>query len=43
MPPDWESRAAEKRKAIAESIPLKWRLKTIPSPEEQKDIVGPYI
>lgn len=43
MSSSWESRAAEKRKAIDESIPVKWRLKTIPSPEEQKDITGPCI
>src|SRR6202000_1993897 len=30
----WESRAKAKREAILNSIPEKWRLQKIPSPEE---------
>ncbi|KAJ9612646.1 hypothetical protein H2200_004243 [Cladophialophora chaetospira] len=40
---DWESRAKAKREAILDSIPEKWRLQKIPSPEEQKDVTGSYI
>lgn len=43
MVADWQSRAEAKRAAILKSIPDKWRLQKIPSPEEQKDVTGPYI
>ncbi|KIW75355.1 hypothetical protein Z517_10096 [Fonsecaea pedrosoi CBS 271.37] len=43
MVADWESRAKAKREAILNSIPEKWRLQKIPSPEEQKDVTGSYI
>ncbi|EXJ80131.1 hypothetical protein A1O1_08273 [Capronia coronata CBS 617.96] len=43
MVADWKSRAKAKRDAILNSIPTEWRLSNIPSPEEQKDVTGPYI
>lgn len=39
----WKEIAAAKRQSILDSIPSKWRLSTIPSREEQKDVTGPYI
>ncbi|KAL2414140.1 Acetamidase [Exophiala dermatitidis] len=42
MVADWESRAKAKREAILNSIPDEWRLKHVPSREEQKDVTG-YI
>src|ERR1700733_14882400 len=43
MVADWESRAKAKREAILNSIPEKWRLEKIPTPEEQKDVTGQYV
>lgn len=43
MAKNWETLAREKREAILAAIPAEWRLKTIPSHEEVKDITGPYI
>ena len=40
---DWKTLAKEKREALLNSIPAKWRLKTIPSVDEQKDVTGPFI
>lgn len=39
----WQSLAQAKRDAILNSIPAKWRLETIPSSQEQKDITGSFI
>lgn len=35
--------AEAKRQAIHDSIPKEWRLPSIPSAEEQKDVTGPYV
>ncbi|EXJ86327.1 hypothetical protein A1O3_03278 [Capronia epimyces CBS 606.96] len=43
MAADWESRAKAKRDAVLNLIPAEWRLKDIPSREEQKDVTGSYI
>ncbi|KAH6653246.1 amidase signature domain-containing protein [Truncatella angustata] len=39
----WETLAAAKREAILNSIPTKWRLASIPSVEEQRDVTGTYL
>ncbi|PWY78342.1 amidase [Aspergillus heteromorphus CBS 117.55] len=40
----WQQLAAAKRESILNAIPPKWRIKgPIPSPEEQRDVTGPYI
>ncbi|GAB7366608.1 hypothetical protein MBLNU230_g8593t1 [Neophaeotheca triangularis] len=41
--PDWKETAQVKANAVNESIPKEWRLEKIPSPEEQRDVTGPYI
>lgn len=43
MVQDWQAKADAKRQAILDSIPQKWRLKSIPSAEEQRDVTGSYI
>lgn len=43
MVANWESLAKAKREEILSSIPEKWRLEKIPTPEEQKDVTGAYI
>ena len=43
MVADWTAKATAKREAILDSIPQKWRLASIPSGSEQKDVTGPYI
>lgn len=39
----WQDLAKAKLNAINESIPEKWRLSSIPSIEEQRDVTGPFI
>lgn len=41
--PSWQDLAAAKREAIINSIPERWRLASIPSAEEQRDVTGAYI
>ncbi|KAK6085993.1 hypothetical protein SCUP515_00354 [Seiridium cupressi] len=41
--PSWQSLAAAKRQAILDSIPNNWRLASIPSVEEQRDVTGTYV
>lgn len=43
MGSDWKAAAEAKRNAILNSIPAKWRLDSIPSVEEQKDVTGAYV
>lgn len=40
---DWKSTADKKRADILSLVPQKWRLETIPSPEEQRDVTGEYV
>ena len=40
---DWKALAANKKAAILNSIPAKWRVEKLPSNEEQKDVTGPFI
>ena len=39
----WEAAAKAKLNAINSSIPEEWRLSTIPSIQQQKDVSGPFI
>ena len=39
----WQDLAKSKREAIINSIPNEWRLGSIPSAEEQRDVTGKYI
>ncbi|KAB8293877.1 hypothetical protein EYC80_009356 [Monilinia laxa] len=41
--PDWQTIAENKRDSINGLIPEKWRLDSIPSVNEQKDVTGDYI
>jgi amidase len=45
MPSDrnWQQLANEKRESILAAIPQEWRLKSVPSAEEQRDVTGSYI
>jgi amidase len=43
MTQDWKSLAQKKRESILAAIPAEWRLKSIPTIEEVKDVTGPYI
>ncbi|KAF2159558.1 hypothetical protein M409DRAFT_30033 [Zasmidium cellare ATCC 36951] len=40
---DWKKAGKDKAEAVLSLIPKEWRIPTIPSPEEQRDITGPYI
>ena len=40
---DWQSLAKAKRNSINNSIPLEWRLTSVPSAEEQRDVTGEFI
>ncbi|KAK4508799.1 hypothetical protein PRZ48_002538 [Zasmidium cellare] len=40
---DWKKIGKDKADAVLSLIPKEWRLPAIPSPEEQRDITGPYI
>ncbi|KAF7919378.1 uncharacterized protein EAE97_011710 [Botrytis byssoidea] len=40
---DWQIIAKNKRESVNGLIPEKWRLDSIPSVEEQKDVTGDYI
>lgn len=39
----WQSLAKSKLSSINNSIPAKWRLSTVPSIEEQRDVTGEFI
>jgi len=39
----WQDAARAKRDSINNLIPEPWRLKSIPSAEEQRDVTGKYI
>ena len=39
----WQDLARLKRDSILNSIPTAWRLSSIPSAEEQRDVTGKYI
>lgn len=39
----WQDLAKTKRDSINDSIPTAWRLRSIPSVEEQRDVTGKYI
>jgi len=39
----WQSLGKSKLSSINSSIPAKWRLDSIPSIEEQRDVTGPFI
>lgn len=45
MSEDWKAKAGEKRQAILDSLPQKWRfpLSSIPDVEQQRDVTGTYI
>lgn len=40
---DWKKKAAEKRDSVLALIPEDWRIKDIPSAEEQRDVTGKFI
>lgn len=40
---DWRKIAAAKRDSVLELIPKEWRISTLPSVEEQRDVTGEYI
>ncbi len=39
----WQSLAKAKFDSINDSLPKEWRLSSIPSAQEQRDVTGPYI
>jgi amidase len=39
----WQEKAKAKRDAVNSLIPEQWRLKFIPTAEEQRDITGEYL
>ena len=39
----WQDLAKSKRDSILNSIPTAWRLSSVPSAEEQRDVTGKYI
>ncbi len=39
----WQDKAKSKRDSILNSIPTEWRINSIPSAEEQRDVTGKYI
>lgn len=41
--PDWQTIAKNKRDSVNGLIPGKWRLDSIPSVDERKDVTGDYI
>lgn len=43
MPTSWQDRAKQKREGILAAIPSEWRIKEIPSVDDQKDVTGEYI
>lgn len=40
---DWQSLAKAKRDSINNSIPQEWRLSSIPSADEQRDVTGEFV
>ncbi|KAF2211613.1 hypothetical protein CERZMDRAFT_43002 [Cercospora zeae-maydis SCOH1-5] len=40
---DWRQAAKNKAQSVLDLIPSEWRLTSIPSPEEQRDVTGAYI
>lgn len=43
MAKDWKTSADEKRASILNAIPKEWQLKSVPTPEEVRDVTGKYI
>lgn len=43
MVEDWQTKADAKRQAILDSIPQKWKVESVPSIKEQRDVTGHYI
>lgn len=43
MGTDWKQIATQKRDSVNALIPEEWRLKSVPSAEEQRDITGTYL
>ncbi len=39
----WQDLAKSKRDSINNSIPTAWRLSSVPSADEQRDVTGKYI
>ena len=43
MPEDWQRIGTAKLKSINESIPKPWRIDSVPSNEQQRDVTGGFI
>ncbi|KIW04342.1 uncharacterized protein PV09_04632 [Verruconis gallopava] len=43
MAKDWKTVAEEKRESILKAIPAEWKLQSIPTVEQVKDVTGGYI
>lgn len=42
--PSWQDKAAAKRQAVLDLIPVAWRLpQPLPAPKAQKDVTGAYV
>ncbi|KJR81677.1 amidase [Sporothrix schenckii 1099-18] len=42
--PSWQDKAAAKRQAVLDLIPVAWRLpQPLPAPKDQKDVTGAYV
>lgn len=40
---NWKKLGKDKADSVLDLIPQEWRLEKIPSPEEQRDVAGPYM
>lgn len=40
---DWKKTAQEKRDSVNALIPKEWRISSVPSPEERRDVTGAFI
>ncbi|KAK5187945.1 hypothetical protein LTR16_009124, partial [Cryomyces antarcticus] len=40
---DWKKLATQKRDSVNDLIPKEWRISSVPSVEEQRDVTGKYI
>lgn len=40
---DWQKLAEAKLEAINDSIPKKWRVESLPSREQQRDVTGDFV
>lgn len=43
MMTNWKDLADAKRQAILDAIPAEWRLQSVPSREEEKDVTGNFM